>query len=271
MSSLSNQPYASPSSVDPAKQTQFGAPQDPPKKSGCGCAGGCVLGCLGMMLVCVLLCAGGGYYAWKQLPNWTEQFVVTLIDKSELVQADKDELKHQVQRISGGLRDGSVTMEQFGQIGKEAMKKPFTLLIISLVGSEHVRESSLSDEEKENAKRTIQRVSRGLIEGKITDEAIDPAMSSIAAKDQNGIRQPREHVSDEELRTFLKEAKRLADEANIPDEDYEIRLAPELRKVVDRVLGPEPGEMKDSLTVPDEAMPDEPAAQGELSPEESTR
>lgn len=271
MSNMSNQPYASPSSVDPSKQSQFGAPQDPPKKSGCGCASGCVLGCLGMMLVCVLLCAGGGYYAWKQLPNWIEQGVVALIDKSELPPDDKTQLKHQVRRISGGLRDGSITAEQLAKIAEIGLKKPYSLLIISLVESEYVRTSGLSDEEKAAATRTIQRIARGLIEDKVKEESIDQVMASISSKDQNGVRQPKDHVSDEELRAFLKEAKRLSDEANIPDEPYEIRLAPEFKKVIDAVIGAEPGEIELRLPVPDDAMPDEPAAQGELTPEESTR
>ena len=266
MSNMSNQPYASPTSVDPSQQSQFGAPQDPPKKRGCGCASGCVIGCLGMMFLCVVLCAGGGYYGWKQLPNWVEQGVVTLIDKSELPPDDKTELKHQVQRVSGGLRDGSVSFEQFGRIAEKGLKKPFTLLLISLVASEHVQTSGLSDEEKEAAKRTIERIARGLIEDKVKDEALDQVMSSISLKDQNGVRQPKKHVTDEELRAFLKEAKRLSDEANIPDEPYEIRLAPEFKKVIDEVIGAEPGEMPD-ISMP----PEEPAAQGKLTPEESTR
>ena len=271
MSSMSNQPYASPTAVEPSKQSQFGPPQDAPKKSGCGCGGGCVIGCLGMMFVCVLLCAGGGYYVWKQMPNWIEEGVVTLIDKSELPADDKGELKHQVHRISSGLRDGSITLEQLGKIAETGLKKPFTLLIISLVESEYVRTSGLSDEEKVAATRTIQRIARGLIEDKVKDESLDQVMASISTKDQNGVRQPKDHVSDDELRAFLKEAQRLADEANIPDEEYEIRLAPEFKKVIDSVLDPEHGEIQEIRTVPFDAMPAEPPASGELSPEESTR
>ncbi|MGY8771150.1 MAG: hypothetical protein ACKVH8_22280, partial [Pirellulales bacterium] len=43
-------------------------------------------------------------------------------------------------------------------------------------------------------------------------------------------------VTDEELREFIAECKRIADEKEIPDENFIIDLTAELKKAIDNVL-----------------------------------
>jgi len=108
--------------------------------------------------------------------------------------------------------------------------------------------SSLPDEEKEAGRRTIQRAFRGLCEKKITPDQFQQVapqpdyQAQSEVKVENGktvIKQqsgPRGQLTDEEVREMLGKLKKLADDANIPDEPFTIDIGDEVKKAVDQAL-----------------------------------
>jgi hypothetical protein len=111
--------------------------------------------------------------------------------------------------------------------------------------------SGLSDEEKAAGRRTIERAFRGLVEQKITQEQFtgvvpQPPPGQADVKVENGktvvktSRGPGTPLTDEEVRQMLADLKKLADDAEIPNEPFTVDIGDEVKKLVDEVLTGQP-------------------------------
>ncbi len=210
-------------------------PASPPKKRS-GCAT-CLLVCLGLMFVCFVLCGAGTWFVVKKAPDWARDLAVSAIEGSDLTVEDKQVVTGQIDRVVDEYKAGRITMQQLGEIAEELQQSPLLTLMMAMATEEaYVRPSGLPDEEKELAKRTLQRVARGVFEKQIDAEELDAALDYISTKDGNGARKFNSPVGDEELEQMLTECKRLADAADIPDEPYQVNVGAEFKAAVDRVL-----------------------------------
>ena len=86
--------------------------------------------------------------------------------------------------------------------------------------------------------RVQQRVARGVFEKQTNPEDLDTTLDFVSTKDANGARKFKSPVADDDLRQMLKECKRLAGEAEVPDEPYQVKAGAEFKAAVDRVLSP---------------------------------
>jgi hypothetical protein len=77
---------------------------------------------------------------------------------------------------------------------------------------------------------------RGILEGRISRPDLDRLAAHLPRAESDGFNL-RESLDDEALRGLLFDAARLADEKDVPDEEWEIRIAGELQRVVDEGLG----------------------------------
>ena len=93
------------------------------------------------------------------------------------------------------------------------------------------------DEEKVDGRRTIQRLARGVVEKTISQSDLEQISDGVTEIGPDGNQKMKESISDEELRTLLADAKQLADDNEIPDEEFVVDLAGEVRKMVDVLLG----------------------------------
>jgi hypothetical protein len=240
-----NEPYATPGSTP-------GTPAQ--KKSGCGCVG-CLLGCLGVSVVVAIIAGIGMWYVVKKLPDMARQGIASVVEESELEDADKKMVMQQVDRLVDGYKQGKVDMQKLGKLTEEFVQSPLMDLLVAFAAKKnYIEPSGLSPEEKAEAEKTLHRVARGVIEEKITQEQLDVALNHISTKTPNGARQFKEKVTDEELRAFLSESKKLADDAMISDEDVKVDVGAELKKLVDKALG----EVTEVPEVPAPKAPDAP-------------
>ncbi|MCO6042543.1 hypothetical protein NG895_01355 [Aeoliella sp. ICT_H6.2] len=213
-----------------------------PRKSG---GSGCLKGCLIALVIILIL---GALTAWWVSSNWrgwvssgAAEGINQIIDDSDLPPAEKEELKAESKRVTDGIADGSISLEQMGQIMTGIVESPLMpMFMVKAVEAQYVEKSGLSDEEKSEAHVTLERYASGLVSKQIPQESVDQVLVHIADKDANGEWKMREQVSDEDLRKFLAAAKEQADAANIPEEVEPIDPSEELRKVIDKVLGPAP-------------------------------
>ena len=78
---------------------------------------------------------------------------------------------------------------------------------------------------------------------------METAFDYISTKDFSGERQLKNHVSDKDLRAMIAECRRVADQANIPAEGYDLdvavdpaglvgRAAEQVDEFLDRVVQP---------------------------------
>jgi len=233
-----------PAETSPAKpaDTLNAEVVEPPRRSGWNA---CLIGCLVVFLIGVLLCGGIAWYVYANLGRFktivsdaARQAIVSGIRESDLPEEEKQAIIAQVDRVVDQYKSGQISTQQLQRVMQELAESPLMgAILIYSVEVQYVQPSGLSDEEKQQARRTLQRVLRGATEEKIRLEELEAAMEHVTVKRANGQRELKQKVTDDELRAFLAALKKKADEAEIPDEPFEIKISEEFRQAVDRALG----------------------------------
>jgi len=166
------------------------------------------------------------------------EMIVSVVDESELDEEEKQAIVAQVDRVVDKYKSGEISTEDLGRIMEELAESPLIgVIMVYSIEAKYVVPSGLSDEEKEQARVTLQRVLRGVYEEKIDPSEIEPLMEHMTNEMPDGTQQMKESVTDQELRDFLAECKKKADEAEVPDEPFEVKISEEFRRAVDSALG----------------------------------
>ena len=211
-------------------------PVPPPPRRRWGC-GSCLLGCFTMLLLAALVAALGAWYAWKKAPDWSRDVLVASIEGSDLPPQQKQQIVVQIDRVVGEYKAGRVTWQEVTSIFNELAESPlFSLSMAYAASVKYVEPSGLSAEEKQQAQIAMQRVARGVYEKQLPKEQLDSALDHVSTRQPNGERQFAETVTDEQLRSLVAECRRLADEAGVPPGAYEVDVAREVQRAVDKVL-----------------------------------
>jgi hypothetical protein len=208
----------------------------------------CLIGCLVIVVVGLLVVGVGVYWITQNWRGWTStagaQAVMQNVNASDLPEQEKREIEVQVKRVADAFGDGRISFEQLGKIIEKLMESPvLTTIIVSTAETKYLDPSGLSDEEKDEARITIQRFTRGAVDGTIDQNSMDMALEHIADPQEGGGWRLRMRVSDAELRAFLAVAKAEADEANIPEEPEEFDASDEIKRIIDDAMGEQLAEM----------------------------
>jgi hypothetical protein len=243
---------------------------EPPVKSN-KWAKGCLLGCLAAVIVFLILGAIATFWVSRNWREWIASGATVAvhqsIDDSQLPDEEKKQIKADADRFILGFREGRVSMEQFGLLVQKFAESPLmTTFVASAVETQYLGKSGLSDEEKADARITLQRFMRGVIDNKIDNQTRDRALSNVADRQPDGNWQFRETVTDAEIRAFVTEAKKAADDAQIPPEPPEFDPSDEVKRIIDEVMAMPAGAPPDGQPAPPSA---EPAAPVEVPSEES--
>ncbi|MFW6058817.1 MAG: hypothetical protein ACODAQ_01465 [Phycisphaeraceae bacterium] len=216
-------------------------PNQPPTRRGMSTGAKIGLGCGVAALVCVFICAGGVWWTYSNARRLASgavtSIITTAINDSNLSAEQKQRLVERVSDLKDRYDTGQITMQQLGRVAEELAESPLLYVGMVMFAEQHyIATSSLSDQEKEQARRTLDRFARGLHEEEIDPQVIDHVTDPIATTDAQGNRQLKEHPTDDELRTFLARAREEADNADVPDEPFEVDLADEFDRAVERAL-----------------------------------
>lgn len=233
-----------PPSHDPNQPYVASAGDTPPPDSG-GKWKGCLIGCLVVFGFCCLLCAGGGVYVYMNAATWVttaaRSALQALLQDSDLPQEEQTAMLREFDRVADAYKAGEITLEELGRIMEDLAESPvMALVMLKAIETKYLNPSGLSDEEKSDAKRTIVRVVRGVIEEKLTKDDMkritDHFLLNPDADLNNG--QPpqlKQRLSDDELRALLADAHEIVEEREVPaDEDYEVKLSEIVREIVDK-------------------------------------
>lgn len=210
----------------------------PAKSNGCrNIAIGC--GCVTVLLLAVAVVVG----LWVQ-QNWkgvaadfAKQVAQQAVQTSELAPADKTRVLDRLNQLADDFKAGKISTEQMGRVFEEVAKSPlFPIAMVMVADKQYVGPSGLTAEEKQAARRTLQRLARGSFEKTIPSEKLEEVMSLIQIDQGNGQKKMKEKLTDDELKDFLSKAQQVADEAAVPDEDFEVNIPDELDKAIDNAL-----------------------------------
>ncbi|MEK6238169.1 MAG: hypothetical protein N2C14_25935 [Planctomycetales bacterium] len=192
------------------------------------------LGCGGFILLTMCLCGGGVYYAWSQAPTLVRNFIVQEIEKSEMSAEDKAKAIAQVDRAVDAYKAGKIGAKELERL-QEGMEPFKSLIMVNAAEQKYIDASGLSDEEKLEGHRVLQRVARG-IHDRTDIEKFEQVLNGIIVQVGENRKIP-ETISDAELREFLQECKDVADEVGVPDEPFEVNFPDEIERLMDEVLG----------------------------------
>ncbi len=203
----------------------------------------CLIGCLITFVISLILCAGAGIYVYRNsrslFGDLARKALVTAVESAQLQAEEETEVIAQIDRVVNAYKQGEISNEQVGRIFQRLMESHVMgLILIRAAENIYLEPSGLSEDEKRQAKVELQRVVRGMIEKSISSDQADSLLQYFTEEGPNGSRQLKKKLTDDELREMIAECKRLADEAEIPDEPYEVDVAAEVRQVVDQALNP---------------------------------
>jgi hypothetical protein len=201
----------------------------------------CLTGCLIVFVILLVLAVLVGFWISRNWRDWAANVgtegVRQLISESQLPAEEQQEVMIQVDRVGTAFRENKMSMEQVGKLMQMFAESPlFSMFGASMLEQHYFAKSGLSAEEKAAAHVTLQRFIRGSIDEKIPEAGRDAAMRYVATKDGNGNWQLRDELTDQEIRDFLAEAKKQADEAGIPDQPADVDVSEEVKKIVDEAL-----------------------------------
>ena len=225
----------------PTSDQTFSAEPPYPEQTRSNWVPACLVGCLLMFIVSVLLCAGSAWYAFSHAKriasNFAREMIVSVVEESDLETEEKQAIVAQVNRVVEQYQSGRITTEDLGRIMQELAESPlFGAILIKSVEAKYIDPSGLSEEEKADARVTLQRILRGMYEEQLDPDDLQTAMDYVSYETADGQRQMKNQVSDDELRAFLRECELRADEAEVPDEPFEVQISEELKQAIDRAL-----------------------------------
>ena len=203
----------------------------------------CLIGCLGVLGVMMVLIIIAGVWVSRNWKEWASDFstqaITQVIDSSDLPAEEKGEVKIQVERVTKGFRDGSVSTEQVGMIIQKIVQSPLMpALVVAAIDKRYIEKSGLSDDEKAQGRVALTRFARGVIDEKIGQQGIDAVMAHVADKQPDGKWRLRQQVTDADLRAAMAEAKKFADDAGLPAEPEKIDPSEEFKRIIDGVMNP---------------------------------
>lgn len=214
-------------------------PEAPKKKSALAT---CLTGCLIAFVVILVLGIIAGVYAYRKFPEWAaigiSEGAKQVINETDLPEEEKVDISVQIDRLAVATRERKLSLTQMGEFFQNLVQSPLmTTLGMSMVDKKYIEPSGLSDEEKTEARVTVQRFMRGAIDQKISEAEVKKAMAPVSTQKPDGNMELKEQVTDDELKEFLATAKEQADEAGIPEEVEAVDPSDEFKRIVDKTLG----------------------------------
>jgi hypothetical protein len=214
----------------------------PPRRRA-GILGGCLIA-LAVLLVILLI---GGWYVYSHWKGWAATVVQkgteAVVAESGLPDTQKSQILADVQSLSNDFKDGKISLDQLSQVMKEIADSPLLPLAgVQAARTKYIETSDMKPEEKAAAILSLQRFARGIYEKKITpaQSAIDDAVKPITTLKPDGRWELKERPTRQELDQFIANVKAKADAAKIPEEPFDLNIAAELRKAIDKALGRAP-------------------------------
>jgi hypothetical protein len=223
-------------------------------------AKGCLLGCLAAVIVFFVVGAIAVFWVSRNFRTWfsagASVLVNQAVDESELPVEEKQQIKDHVKDFFAAYEEGRISNDQLGLLVQKFAESPLmTTFVASAVETKYLDKSGLSEEEKADARLTLQRFMRGVIDNKIDNQARTRALSNVADPQPDGNWQFRETVTDAEIRAFVTEAKKAADDAQIPPEPPEFDPSDEVKRIIDEVMAMPAGAPPDGQPAPPSVEP----------------
>ena len=219
----------------------FDRPETPPTpRSGCGkFMMGCGCALAGLLVIAI----GIGVWVAFNWKGWaadaSKAVTAQVVAQSSLSPEDKARIIKRIDQLADDFKSGKLSSEQAKKVLEQIGQSPlFPIAMVMAAEDKYVKPSGLSEDDKAAARLTLQRLARGAFEKKIPEADLQEVMQLLMQKQADGRQQLKQTLTDAELTAFLEKAEEKADAATVPDEPFEVNIADELEKAIDRALKP---------------------------------
>ncbi len=200
-----------------------------------GVAAGCLiaLGVLFILLAIVVVYVAMNYRGW--LATWTMQGTRALLAESTMAEDQKQAITAEIDALATDFKEGRVGFEEIGRVFETLSKSPLLPLAgVQAAKEKYIDRSDMTSEQKAAAERSLQRFARGIYDKKITpaEDQITDAIKPIVRLKPGNQWEFKENPTRQEIDQFIANCKAKADEAQIPDEPFQVDFAAELKKVI---------------------------------------
>lgn len=238
----SQQPFGPPTQQPSFPQQ---AHPQPPRRSGMSWLVGLLLVFVGFLVLGGVVCVAGVWYVASNIDKWVvglgREAIVAAINDSQLPDGEKAEVTAQVDRVVTAYKEKRINQQDLERVMTELQDAPaMQALALYGVEGEFLDGAELPPAELDQAHRTFERALRGVYEGKINDEVFYKALPGY--DDEQPLRLASTNPADsdqnneDDLRELLAKLKVMADNAQIPNEPFQLDIGDEVKKLVDKAL-----------------------------------
>ena len=204
--------------------------------------GGILQGCLIVLAIIIIIVGIVLFWVYLNWRSWTANALVQVttmsVQEFDLPQDQQQAIIAEVELVAQDFKDKKISLQDMAKIMEEVGESPlFPIAGVIAAERKYIEPSGLPAEEKATAVRSLQRFARGVHEKQIPREVIEDVIKPLVTIDAGGGWKFKDNATDEEVRQFVENVKTRADAVSIPDEAYEIDIAVELRKAIDKGLG----------------------------------
>lgn len=218
--------------------------QYPPTSSGSGCKW-IAVGCAVTFFVMLLVMVGIGYWGYRNVDRLAAKVAVTtvraVVEESPLSPEQQKQLMQRVEDLGDRYAKGEVTAEELAEVAERLAEEEsvVTAGLVYVLETQVLDQAEIDEELRGRLKRVTDRLARGVIEDNIDVEELKPLLENIFEETPEGPK-VKPDLKPEDFGKFLESAEKIADEAEIPDEPYEIDFLEEVDKIIDEVLNDTP-------------------------------
>jgi hypothetical protein len=206
--------------------------------------GGILKGCLIAVTIAVVLLIIGGVIVAMNFKKWASSAVVmgleAAVNVAEIPAAEKPEIVAIIKQVQTDYLNGDITLEEIGQVLTDFETNPAIAMgMVMQFEASYVTSSSITDEQKADARITLNRIAQGLADGTITwndTESIIDHVSDVDADGTRVFRQPAS-VQPKEVLDAIEAARTIADDAGIGTEYVEFDLSDQFKAAIEKSLG----------------------------------
>ena len=213
------------------------------EKESSGCLKYTGIGCLGIIILCVVGVIVTQIYGEKfariGISKLVEAGATAVVADSSLPKEEQDELLALAKEFVADIREDRISLEQMGKVAEEVFSPEVMVAVFTPVfKSKFIEKSGLSEEEKATGVIDMERFAMGLSEGAIPKENGETFLGMVTVKNNKGPgpnknRVLKETLTDSELRACLKLMSDSANEANVTHKPFTLKPVEVIRKAIE--------------------------------------
>ncbi len=193
-----------------------------------------LLGCGIAIVVVGVLCAGGSWVAFQwgkqKMIDFVYESASAVIEETQLPQPQIDSMMVDLNRLKEAAEDGNIEWDKLegleddiARVGALGGMRLYEIHVIE-------KTEGITEEERDDARRQVQRLARGIHEGDISVRELQGLDVRFDKDDREGGYDP------EDLKRDIAKVRRIVDAAKIVDEPFDVDVAGRFRDLVDDVI-----------------------------------